>query len=344
MNFKKVPFDLELAKKITNKDVKGRIANGDGYEARIICWDKKCGCLKYPIIALVDSDDGENIYTFTEGGIESIGFETFKDLHIEVPTYHKDYSNFKPQKWQPCLVRDNDKDLWEICVCAGRNSACKATFYHRGCTCSHEHCLPLSKVTERLADTRKSYEELIQELDAELTATNQEPDVEQTSIIQDVEFEDDKQFDFHEIKTFKDACEKLGMKEHLLTGSMGGDREAQGQAQALYKLLIIQKAMNNGKWRDKDGWSYYPYWVLYSEKGMKRMSENEKQIYDFKELTLCTNGYTIYSGVRCAVANGGAMMTAYGYPLSYHSKEAALYAGRQFEDLFFQYYGIKVKE
>lgn len=77
---------------------------------------------------------------------------------------------------------------------------------------------------------------------------------------------DNKVFDFHEIKTFADACEKLGMKEHLLTGSMGGDREAQGQAQALYKLLIIQKAMNNGVWRDKDGWSYYPYWVSTSRK------------------------------------------------------------------------------
>ena len=336
MKFKKVPFDLELAKKITNKDVKGRIANGDGYEARIICWDKKCGCLKYPIIALVDSDDGENIYTFTEGGIESIGFETFKDLHIEVPTYHKDYSNFKPCKWQPCLVRDNDKDLWEICVCAGRNSACKATFYHRGCTCSHEHCLPLSKITERLADTRKSYKELIQELDAELT-----------SIIQDVEFEDDKQFDFHEIKTFKDACEKLGMKEHLLTGSMGGDREAQGQAQALYKLLIIQKAMNNNVWRDKDGWSYYPYWVLYSKEEMKRMSEEEKQRKGIKQLLFCADAYATESaGVRCAVADhrGESTHADFGFPLCFNSEEAALYAGRQFEDLFFQYYGIKVKE
>lgn len=32
--FKKIPFDLELAKKITNKEVKGRIVNGDGNEAR----------------------------------------------------------------------------------------------------------------------------------------------------------------------------------------------------------------------------------------------------------------------------------------------------------------------
>lgn len=170
--FKKVPFNLELAKKITNKELKGRIANGDGYEARIICWDKKCGCLKYPIIALVDSYDGENIYTFTEGGIESIGFETFKDLHIEVPTYYKDYSNFLPCKWQPCLVRDIDENNWEVRVCAGRNKVGKSVFFgHYGGKIIWRQCLPLSKITEYLIGTTKSYEELIQELDAELTAT-----------------------------------------------------------------------------------------------------------------------------------------------------------------------------
>lgn len=31
--FHKIPFNLELAKKITNKELKGRIANGDGCEA-----------------------------------------------------------------------------------------------------------------------------------------------------------------------------------------------------------------------------------------------------------------------------------------------------------------------
>lgn len=346
--FKKVPFNLELAKKITNKELKGRIANGDGYEARIICWDKKCGCLKYPIIALVDSDDGENIYTFTEGGIESIGFETFKDLHIEVPTYHKDYSNFKPQKWQPCLVRDNEKDAWIIMVCAGKDTHGDVIFYNEGfISYKFIHVLPLSKVTEKLFGTSKSYEELIQELDAELTATNQEPDAEQASIIQDVEFEDDKQFDFHEIKTFKDACEKLGMKEHLLTGSMGGDREAQGQAQALYKLLIIQKAMNNNVWRDKDGWSYYPYWVLYSKEGMESMSEEEKLKKGIRQNLSCAIANNAESaGVSCANAfsRGASTNTFYGFPLCYNSKEAALYAANQFEDLFFQYYGIKVKE
>lgn len=165
--FKKIPFDLELAKKITNKEVKGRIVNGDGNEARIICWDKKCDCRKYPIIALVDSSDGEHIHTFTEGGIESIGFKTFKDLHLEVPTYYKDYSNFIPQKWQPCLVRESIYDHWKVRVCAANKQ--QVTFYDSSNCCSGDILwdfkLPLSKITERLIGTTKSYKELIKELD-----------------------------------------------------------------------------------------------------------------------------------------------------------------------------------
>lgn len=344
--FKKVPFNLELAKKITNKDVKGRIVTEDGHEVRIICYDYRHFGGKNRLVALIDLGDHELALAYNNEGKEIDNREKFA-IHLEVPTYHKDYSNFKPCKWQPCLVRDNDKDLWEISVCAGRNSAGKATFYHRGCTYSHQHCLPLSKVTERLADTRKSYEELIQELDAELTATNQEPDAEQASIIQDVEFEDDKQFDFHEIKTFKDACEKLGMKEHLLTGSMGGDREAQGQAQALYKLLIIQKAMNNGKCCNKNGYSYYPHWNFYTETLIKYETEKSKKEKGIKKIF--PYDYMLdkeYSYVRCSPISHRTPFaeTSNGFPLCFNSKEAAIYAAKQFEDLFFQYYGIKVKE
>jgi hypothetical protein len=343
--FKRVPFDIELAKKITNKEMKGRIVTRNGRQARIICFD-----LKNPvwgIIALVlNNINSEDVLEYQNNGCYStnIGWHEL-DLLLEVPTYYKDYSNFVPCKWQPCLVRDNDKEDWNISVCKGRNSAGEAIFFPFGCT--YEHCLPLSKATERLVNTRMSYEELIQELDAELTATNQEPDAEQTSIIQDVEFEDDKQFDFHEIKTFADACEKLGMKEHLLTGSMGGDREAQGQAQALYKLLIIQRAINNGVWRDKDGWSYYPYWVLYSKENMERMSEEEKQKKGIRQLLSCAAAVNADSSAfRCANAfsRGASTSTYYGFPLCFNSREAAQYAAKQFEDLFFQYYGIKVKE
>ena len=124
-------------------------------------------------------------------------------------------------------------------------------------------------------------------------------------------------FDYHDIKTYADACKKLGMKEYLFTDSLEGDREAYSQAQALYKLLIIQKAMNNGVWRDKDGLSYYPYWVLYSKEEMERMSEEKKQRKGIKQLLSCANANnTENSGVRCANANnrGANTNTNYGFP------------------------------
>lgn len=154
-------------------------------------------------------------------------------------------------------------------------------------------------------------------------------------------------FDYHDIKTYADACKKLGMKEHLLTGSRGGDREAQRQAQALYKLLIIQKAMNNGVWCDKDGWSYYPYWVFYSKEEMERMSEEEKQRKGVKQLlSRASASNTEYSGVRCSDSSyhAASTITHFGFPLCYNSREAAQYAAKQFESLFFDYYGIKIKK
>lgn len=153
--------------------------------------------------------------------------------------------------------------------------------------------------------------------------------------------------DYHDIKTFEDACKKLGMKEHLLTGSEGGDREAQRQAQALYKLLIIKKAMNNGVWHDGKGWSYYPYWMLYSKEEMECMSEKEKQKKGIKQILFCADTFGMESsGVRGAAANSRGVHTLshFGFPLCFNSEEAALYAAKQFEDIFFDYYGIKVKK
>lgn len=342
--YKKIPFDLELAKKITNKEVKGRIVTQNGRQVRIICFDKDREQSAYPIIALIQIEPhDERMFTFSKKGFYSIGLESSNDLILEVPTYYRDYSNFVPQKWQPCLVRENEDEIWLLQVSKGNRCGDDVLFYcPDGSTNVWRHCLPLSNATQRLIGTTKSYEELIQELDAESTATNQEPDAELTSIIPDAEFEDDKEFDFHEIKTFADACEKLGMKEHLLTGSIGGDREAQGQAQALYKLLIIQKAMNNGVWRDKDGWSYYPYWVLYSKEEMELMSEEEKQKKGIRRLLSCASAAIAENaGVSCASAYYRGANTKYCFPLCFNSEEAALYAAKQFEDLFFQYYGIQ---
>lgn len=171
--FKKVPFDIELAKKITNKEVKGRIVTRDGRKIRIICTDRKDKSdviAQYSVIALVTEKDGHECeYEYLNTGrFSAVIEETDLDLHIEVPTYYRDYSNFKPCKLQPCLVRDTASDLWRAEVCCGTDSYGVPIFYSAnnsdGC-CHWGHFLPISKVTERLFGTKKSYEQLIQELD-----------------------------------------------------------------------------------------------------------------------------------------------------------------------------------
>ena len=181
----------------------------------------------------------------------------------------------------------------------------------------------------------------------ELNKIYNESSEERQNLLKELFGEELFKFNYHDIKTYADACEKLGMKEHLFTGSERGDREAQRQAQALYKLLIIQKAINNGVWRDKDGWSYYPYWILYSKEEIECMSEGEKQRKGIRRLLSCANANNSGdSGVRCAsVSNRCAgTNTDYGFPWCFNSEEAALYAAKQFESLFFDYYGITAKE
>lgn len=166
--FKRVPFDLELAKKITNKEIKGRIISQAGHQARIICFDKDGGQSDYPIVALIQIEPtDERMYTFSKEGAYSIGNEFCRDLMIEVPTYYTKYSNFVPQKWQPCLVRESIYDHWKVRVCAANKQ--QVTFYDSSNCCSGDILwdfkLPLSKITERLIGTTKSYKELIKELD-----------------------------------------------------------------------------------------------------------------------------------------------------------------------------------
>lgn len=81
----RVPFDIELAKKITNKEIEGRIVTRNGMSARIICWDadrKDC------IIALLSTiSDGECLLTYKPDGSVNVGFDKNANLILEIPEY-----------------------------------------------------------------------------------------------------------------------------------------------------------------------------------------------------------------------------------------------------------------
>lgn len=84
----KVPFDIELAKKITNGEVNGRIVTRNGKNVRIVCFDRKSESNRYPILALIESNKGETSYEFNSKGYTNFnGLETNFDLFLEIPEY-----------------------------------------------------------------------------------------------------------------------------------------------------------------------------------------------------------------------------------------------------------------
>lgn len=173
--FKRIPFDLELAKKITNKEVKGRIVTEDGLNARIVCFDMKYGGGK-TLAALVDCGSYEiGVRYDLDGTCRDNRIEDKFNLHIKVPTYHKDYSNFKSQKWQQCVVRQGDDDILGVLVYSHRSCLGEMLFYNEdGFVMPFVNALPLTEGTSRLIGTSKSYEEVIKYLDAELTKNEQQ--------------------------------------------------------------------------------------------------------------------------------------------------------------------------
>lgn len=83
--FKKIPFDLELAKKIANKEVKGRIVSEDGRKVRIIYIDNE-SFTETTILAMYKDKDFniEKDYRLNKDGRYFRGERSDLDLHLEV--------------------------------------------------------------------------------------------------------------------------------------------------------------------------------------------------------------------------------------------------------------------
>lgn len=154
------------------------------------------------------------------------------------------------------------------------------------------------------------------------------------------------EFDFHKIVTFADACMRLGISaESLLVVSLG-DTEAFLQANAFYKLKIIQKAINGGNFSDKTMRRFYPYWKLYTAEDIEQHTQAYKQRVGIR--LIASYSKNLYIGISKAGSIEGHYVGKIlnkdcCHSFCFNSLESALYAAQQFEYLFFQYYGIKVK-
>ena len=154
------------------------------------------------------------------------------------------------------------------------------------------------------------------------------------------------EFDYTSIKTFEDACNRIRVSANALSAVGSHFNRAFVQANALYKLIIIQEAINDGQPLDEDGDAWYPYWVLYSKEEIAEMGEDKRKANNIKLLSCVSSNNAEIAGVRGANADvrGAHTSTNYGFPLCFGSEEKALYAGKQFESLYLQYYGLKLQE
>ena len=137
------------------------------------------------------------------------------------------------------------------------------------------------------------------------------------------------------VKTFEDACIETGtdiqafnemtknLDEHVVT---------------YMKLSIIVKALNEDDkfpYFTKDEWRYYPYFWLYTKDEYEKMNTKDRE----KISRVLFRSYNVahsYGGVAYADADFVASHAnnSVGARLVFRNRELALYAGKQFIDLY----------
>lgn len=137
------------------------------------------------------------------------------------------------------------------------------------------------------------------------------------------------------VKTFEDACIETGtdiqafnemtknLDEHVVT---------------YMKLSIIVKALNEDDkfpYFTKDEWRYYPYFWLYTKDEYEKMNAKDREKIS-RVLFRSYDDADSYGGVADAYAVYDASFTSYdvGARLVFRNRELALYAGKQFIDLY----------
>ncbi len=146
--------------------------------------------------------------------------------------------------------------------------------------------------------------------------------------------------DYHNIKTYEDACEAIGVKPivRLLVEDEDGHKEEVADIAhiAYIKLCTIASALNNDPdfpRFTKDEYRYMPWFYLYNQKEIDEMGEKKRN-------RLVLWGGNANSGADCGLAyassyNAWALSySTFGSRLAVKSSEIAIYFGEQFKELW----------
>ena len=133
------------------------------------------------------------------------------------------------------------------------------------------------------------------------------------------------------VKTFEDACHESGIDPEQY---MSKYEDEPADVIAYMKLRVICKALNEG-WTPrfvKGEKRYFPYFYLYTNEEISRMSEEEKSRVVYRSGSVAY----AYGGVSYAYASSDSAYVGanFGSRLAIKTEELAEYAGKQFIDLW----------
>ena len=146
------------------------------------------------------------------------------------------------------------------------------------------------------------------------------------------------------VKTLEDAIAVLGedhtlvRQYHLYEQQMNGNEEDMRDLTAFLKLRIITAALNQGwspDWTNSDEWKYYPWFSLYTEDEYNDLDADDKErccrVVGRSYINANASGGLVYANAGSA---SSVSFTGSGSRLAFKTRELALYAGKQFVDLW----------
>lgn len=147
------------------------------------------------------------------------------------------------------------------------------------------------------------------------------------------------------IKTFEDACRELGNGHPFVCAYRAwenGGLNGQEDIDAYLKLRIICAALNEG-WEPQfteDEWRYYPWFWLYTQAEIDSMDEEERQDRQMMSTGDYQTDYAGFASAGSATAPSTANASV-GSRLCLKSDTLAVYCGKQFIDLWADFYLIR---
>ena len=143
------------------------------------------------------------------------------------------------------------------------------------------------------------------------------------------------------IKTFEDACNELG-NDHPMVLAYRDTNDNMPDITAYMKLRIITAALNEG-WEPqftRDEWRWYPWFYLWTDEELSNKSDEWKQEHALKDFG---NFQGEWAGFAYADSDNApsSASASIGSRLCYKSEALADYSGRQFADLWADFYLIR---